>query len=77
MTVSHMFIQDVPAMCVPDLDRVNRVNTFKPFLCKQNLRENSLLVSRFPMHVLTFCLLLCSLILILVPLICFYFLKVL
>ena len=33
----------------------------------------SLLVSQFLMHMLTFCLLLCSLVLILVSLICFYF----
>jgi hypothetical protein len=35
-----MFIQDVPTVCVPDLDSVNRVNTLKPFKYQQNLREN-------------------------------------
>jgi hypothetical protein len=39
MTVSHMFIQDVPAMGVPDLDHVNRVDIFKPFKYKQKLRK--------------------------------------
>jgi len=40
MTVSHMFIQDVPAVGVPDLDHVNRVNTFKTLKYQQKLREN-------------------------------------
>jgi hypothetical protein len=35
-----MFIQDVPAMGVPDLDHVNRVDIFKPFKYQQKLREN-------------------------------------
>jgi hypothetical protein len=35
-----MFIQDVPAVGVPDLDHMNRVNTYKPFKYQQKLREN-------------------------------------